>query len=366
LQEIFEEMRRKGVRVDKALLVKIKKDTEKTMSSMGKIFSRLSVDFNPESPKKVEELLFGNLGHPPILKTETGRFSTDERTLHILSETGNFTVKHLLKYRKTKNILLYCKAIERALKKDGRCHPSYTTNCITGRAYSKNPDIQNIPKELRKVIVPDKGKVFISSDYSQIDVRILAHLSQDPSLLEIFWQGKDIYSEIAKALGVERDLAKKICLSVLYGRKEWVLSQDLSISQKEAARYINKFYEKYSGVKKFIENVNRQAKKKGYVVSLAGREIPVESCEDIRKKALARKIQASTADIFLQGTLVNLFKIFGGKKTRVVFHVHDELVLETPIESADSTEKLVKEVMESSWQLEVPLKVKTKIGYRWG
>lgn len=366
LQKILNKIGEEGICMDRYLLSKIKRDAEKTLEKIKNVISTLDCDLDPESPQKVRQVLFDKLMLPPGPTTPKGKSSTDTRVLGLFLQSGIPEVKYLIRYRATSNLLSSCKRLEESLDKDGKSHPTYSLDSITARAYSKNPDIQKIPKDLRKVIVPDKGKVFISSDYSQIDVRILAHFSQDPSLLEIFWQGKDIYSEIARVLGVRRDLAKKICLSVLYGRKEWALSQDLSISQKEAAWYINKFYEKYSGVKKFIENINRQAKKKGYVVSLAGREIPVEPCEDIRKKAIARKIQASTADIFLQGALVNLFEIFDGKKTRVVFHVHDELVLETPVESAESTEKLLREVMESSWQLEVPLKVKTKIGYRWG
>jgi len=365
LQDILDKLKQEGVCIDRPLLVRIKKDAEKTLNKIKKILSNVEDSFDPDSYQDTRDLLFSRLNLPPVIKTAKGDFSTDNRTLALLLEGGAPLVGYIIKYRETKKLLEQCRNIEKSLDKNNRSHPTYTLNCVTGRAYSNNPSIQNIPKKLRKAIMPAKGKIFISSDYSQIDIRILAHFSKDPLLLKKFNQQKDIYTEIAKDLNVKRDIAKRICLSLVYGEGKWGLSQDLSISQTKAESYMDTFFKRYSKVEKFIEDVNCQAREKGYVLSLAGRKIPVEMGEDIRKKAVARKIQASTADVFLKGALINLFKIFDGTKTRVVFHIHDEIVLETPIEFAKSTEKLVREMMESSWKLEVPLKVKTKISSRW-
>lgn len=217
----------------------------------------------------------------------------DDEVLKVLVEGGCEIAKDLRCYRREYSLIESCREIEKNLDQDSLCHPNYSPDNSTGRVCYSKPAIQQVPSELRQVVIAREGKVFILADYKQIDVRMIAHFSKDRNLIEAFEREEDVYETLMKELRlVDRDVAKEIFLSIPYGRGCLSLSRSLHISQVEAQNYIDKFFKKYREVKNFIDDTIDDAFGVGYVKTLRG-EIEVDrnlSKSEMRKKAIARKI----------------------------------------------------------------------------
>jgi len=367
--KILGKMQEKGVRVDQELLAKRKgQATVRAETLKDKIFAQVGI-FNVNSPAQVAGILFDKLQLPPIKKGEQG-WSVDDEVLKVLVEGGCEIAKDLRCYRREDSLIESCREIEKNLDEDGISHPEYSLDSITGRVYYCKPAIHKVPKELKELIIPRKGNVFILADYKQIDVRIIAHFSEDRNLIETFRRDGDIYETTMDELGLaNRNLAKEICLSICYGRGCLSLSKILEISQVEARKLKDKFFEKYRGVTNFIDDTMNDASTLGYVRTLGEREIEVDpslSKPEIRKKAIARKIQGSTADLVIGNAMVDVHEAIQPWDSDLVLQVHDELMIEAPIEAERYVKGTVKEKMEHAVQLNVPLKVDIAISKSWG
>ena len=367
--KILGEMQERGVRVDQELLAKRKGEaTARAETLKDKIFAQVGI-FNVNSPPQVAGILFDKLQLPPMKKGEQG-WSVDDEVLKVLVEGGCEIAKDLRCYRRERSLIESCKEIEKNLDEDGISHPDYSLDSITGRVYYSKPAIHKVPKELKELIIPREGKVFILADYKQIDVRIIAHFSKDRNLVEAFRRDEDVYEAIMSELGLaNRDIAKEICLSIPYGRGCLSLSKILEISQVEAQNLKDKFFEKYRGVTNFIDDTMNDASTLGYVRTLGRREIEVDpslSKPEIRKKAIARKIQGSTADLVIGNAVLKVHDALQQFDSYLILQIHDELVIETPVEAERYVKEIVKEKMEQAVELNVPLKVDITIGRSWG
>jgi DNA polymerase-1 len=275
--------------------------------------------------------------------------------------------------------------------KTGRVHTSFNqTRTATGRLSSSDPNLQNIPirselgREIRQAFIAPDGSFLLGGDYSQIDLRALAHLSQDAGLLQAFHNDEDIHAATAALLfGVERKkvtpdmrrLAKTVNFGVIYGMSEFGLEQATELSREEAAKFIAAYFEKYPGVKEYLENTKKQAREKGYVQTLLGRRryIPeINSAnrqirEAAERTAINMPVQGTSADI-IKVAMINLYREMERRrlKSKMLLQVHDELVFEVPEEELKETKKLVPQIMSTSVMLSVPLKVDIKTGRNWG
>ena len=272
----------------------------------------------------------------------------------------------------------------------GRLHTRFDqTGTATGRLSSANPNLQNIPirtelgREIRAAFVASPGRMLLSADYSQIELRILAHLSEDPILVEAFRQGEDIHSRTAQEVfGVlpleqtreHRRVAKVINFGVIYGLSPFGLAQNLGIDTKEAAKFIAAYFERYNGVKKYLENQIAETRRLGYTKTIFGRirPMPEITSPQVNLRNFAERTAMNTP---MQGAAADLIKLAmieldrrltaGGFESKMILQVHDELLFEAPENEIARLRKLVKEVMESVYKLRVPLLVETKVGPNW-
>ena len=293
----------------------------------------------------------------------------DDEVLKVLVEGGCEIAKDLRCYRREYSLIESCREIEKNLDQDSLCHPNYSPDNSTGRVYYSKPAIQQVPSELRQVVVAREGKVFILADYKQIDVRMIAHFSKDRNLIETFEREEDVYETLMKELRlVDRDMAKEIFLSIPYGRGCLSLSRSLHISQVEAQNLKDKFFEKYRGVKNFIDDTIEDASRLGYVTTLEGRRIKVDgnlSKSEIRRKAIARKIQGSTSDLVIGNAMAKVDDAIQQFDSYLILQIHDELVIEVPVEAERYVKEIVKEKMEHAARLNVPLRVDLTTGENW-
>jgi len=270
---------------------------------------------------------------------------------------------------------------------DGRIHTSFNqTGTATGRLSSSNPNMQNIPvrteegNRIREAFIPEEGKVFLAADYSQIDLRVLAHYSKDEALVKAFKDGEDIHSRTAAELfnvspmlinSDMRRVAKSINFGIVYGMSAFGLSQQLSISRKEAQRFIDKYFHLYSGVKEFMHNIVEQARTDGFVTTLLGRRRMVVDIdaknktkrEFAERMAINTPIQGSAADI-IKRAMLNVEKELKSSKlpARMLLQIHDELVFEVDKSEVESVQAVVKKLMEEALPLDVPLVVNCEVG----
>ncbi len=293
----------------------------------------------------------------------------DDEVLKVLVEGGCEIAKDLRCYRRQHSLIESCREIEKKLDQDSLCHPNYSPDNSTGRVYYSKSAIQQVPSELRQVVVAREDKVFILADYKQIDVRMIAHFSKDRNLIEAFEREEDVYETLMKELRlIDRDMAKEICLSISYGRGCPSLSKILEMSQVEAQNLKDKFFEKYRGVKNFIDDTIDDAFGVGYVRTLGGGEIEVNrnlSKSEMSKKAIARKIQGSTADLVIRNAMAKVDDAIQQFDSNLVLQVHDELIIEAPVEAERYVKEIVKEKMEHAVELNVALKVDIATGKSW-
>jgi DNA polymerase-1 len=302
-------------------------------------------------------------------------------------------VDYLLEYRHLAKLKsTYVDALPSLINpKTGRVHTSFNqTRTATGRLSSNEPNLQNIPvrgelgREVRQAFIAPPGSYLLAGDYSQIDLRALAHLSQDSSLLNAFHQDEDIHAATAAQLfGVDtsqvtpdmRRLAKTVNFGVIYGMSEYGLEQATELSREEAARFIAAYFEKYPKVKQYLESTKEQARKTGYVQTILGRRrfIPeINSSnrqvrEAAERMAINMPVQGTSADV-IKVAMLNLCREMDKQKlkSRMLLQVHDELIFEVPEEELETMRRLVPEVMSTALPLSVPLKVDTKTGSNWG
>src|SRR3989339_362407 len=391
LVKILAFMENEGIEVDLEYLNKLALDFDAAIESLkSKIFESAGGEFNPNSTKQLAEILFTRLKLPVQRKTKTG-FSTDEEALSALAPLHKLPAT-LLEYRELQKLksTYIDSIIELTDKNNRRIHTSLNqTGTATGRLSSSDPNLQNIPirsgygRQIRRAFISGPGNLFVSADYSQIDLRVLAHISQDQSLISAFINGEDIHTATAAEIfgksasqidENDRRVAKTINFGVIYGLSAFGLSQQLGISNQQAQEFIDNYFKRYSGVREWIGRSLIEASKNGHVKTLAGRirHIPdINSGNKQAKKfaeriAINTQIQGTSADI-IKIAMIDLFKCYrnGTLKAKMLMQVHDDLLFVSERDNAAGAVKLVKEKMENAVKLSVPLTVEVKTGTNW-
>ena len=384
---VLYKMEKRGVLFDREYLEGFGRELdEKSKDIEREIFEIAGEEFNLNSPKQLANILFEKLRLKPLKRTKSG-YSTDVETLTSLALEGHKIAELLLEYRKlTKLNSTFVKGILKHMDKEGRVHTTFIqTGTATGRLSSAEPNLQNLPvsdeisKKIRYAVTAPEGYTLVWADYSQIELRVLAHLSGDEKLIEAYRKGRDIHTETASHLfgvspdGVDeklRRVAKTVNFGIIYGMSPHGLSERLGIPVKEAEEYIERYFEKFPRVKDYIENTLKEAYEKGYVKTIFGRVRPLpelrSSNRNIRsfgeRAAVNATIQGSAADI-MKLAMVKLHTKL--KNAYMVLQVHDEIVIEAPEEKAEEIVKTVRETMENVIELLVPLTVDVNVGKHW-
>ncbi|MDD5601135.1 MAG: DNA polymerase, partial [Actinomycetota bacterium] len=392
LIRILAEMEYTGVCIDREYLNDLIKEYDREIKNLEKeIYELCGEKFNINSSRQLAEVLYNKLGLPAVKRTKTG-LSTDAESLRAIYDSSPVIAK-ILDYReKTKLKNTYIDVLPRLIDPvDLRVHATYhQLGTSTGRISSSDPNLQNIPvrteygRQIRKAFIPGAGyDLIMSADYSQIELRILAHLSEDEILIDSFRKDEDIHARTASELfdvdynEVTEELrrkAKTINFGIIYGMTEYGLMNRLSIPEEEAREYIKKYFERYQGVNKYLKFLVDEAYKKGYSTTIFGRKRYLRelgsSNSQVRslgeRYAVNTPIQGSAADIIKLSTIVLFDKLKSEKiDSNIILHVHDELVLELKEKDSEIIRKILKESMENCVKLKVNLKVDIKSGVNW-
>jgi DNA polymerase-1 len=384
-------MEQAGVQLDCGVLAEMSAKLQGDIRRLERtIHEHAGVEFNVNSPKQLGDVLFNRLALPKPFKYGKGKtISTAQDVLEGLAAEHEI-VRLVLEFRQlTKLKSTYIDALPLLCRK-GRLHTSFNQAATaTGRLSSTNPNLQNIPirtelgREIRAAFVAAPGKLLVAADYSQIELRLLAHYSQDPLLLEAYRTGIDIHTlTAAEVFGVppmlidaeHRRRAKAVNFGIVYGLSPFGLAQQLGIEQKEAKRFIEAYFERYAGVRGFIERTLEQARRDGFVRNLFGRKRPIPDLlsKNPNLRGFAERTAVNTP---LQGTAADLIKIAmlrldreirqRGLSAKMLLQVHDELVLEVPEAEVETVKAVVKECMEGAHALSVPLDVEVAVGANW-
>ncbi len=384
-------MERNGVALDLGLLREMSHNLGKEMMRIeAEIYNCLGHKFNVNSSQQLSQVLYEELKLPKPRKTKSG-YSTEASALEELKGTHPI-IELVLQYRQLAKLKsTYTDAFLGLINpRTGRLHTSFNqTGTVTGRLSSSEPNLQNIPvrgelgSKIRQAIIAQPGWLLLSADYSQIDLRVLAHISQDPELIATFLRNEDVHTATAsrvfnvppeKVTPDMRRVAKTVNFGVIYGMSDYGLEQATSFTREEAARFIASYFEKYPGVKRYIEDTKKQARELGYVQTVMGRRryIPeINSTnrqvrEAAERMAINMPVQGTSADI-IKIAMVNLHRemVKNSLKSKMLLQVHDELVFETPPEELDTMRHLVSKIMPSALKLSVPLKIDIKVGKNW-
>lgn len=390
---ILSKMERAGISLDTKQLATMEIELEETIGNIeAEIFEVTGEEINLNSPKQVGELLFNKLDLPVVKKTKTG-YSTDSSVLETLDGKNISPVPGLiLQYRELGKLLsTYVKTLpELVHPADKRLHTHFNQHvAATGRLSSNNPNLQNIPirtdlgRKIRKAFVPKKGHVLLGADYSQVELRLLAHFSEDPTMLKAFNNGEDIHRQTAsEIMGVpldevtseDRSAAKAVNFGLMYGQSSFGLAGQLKISRKEAKDYITRYFENFSRVKSYLDGLKEKAEKDGYAITMSGRKrfLPDIHSKNRTVKSMAERVAINSP---IQGTAADIIKMAmitidkrlqeEGLETRMLLQVHDELIFEVPEKEVEKVKKLVKEGMENVVDLKVPLTVDMGTGESW-
>jgi DNA polymerase-1 len=391
---ILERMEATGIKVDVAALAELSKEMDALLDQERRAIHGLAGgSFNVDSPKQLREVLFGALKLKPGKKTaKSGEFSTDAATLEELAEHHEIA-RRLLSYRELAKLKgTYVDTLPTLVNPEtGRVHTSYhPTGAATGRLSSSDPNLQNIPARtpiglrIRSAFVPDDGCVFLASDYSQVELRVLAHLCGDVALQAAFRAGEDIHRvTAAKVFGVDpalvtddmRRRAKAVNFGILYGMSEARLARDQGMTRQDAHDFIEAYFDRFKSVKAYIEGVRAEAMREGQVRTLFGR---VRSFAVLKRRAHRGEIEQAlrgAVNTTIQGTAADLMKLAmqrvarvlddGGLRARLLLQVHDELLLEVPRAELDIVKDRVRDAMEHVHPLSVPLSVDQKAGGDW-
>ncbi len=383
---VLEKMTKSGILINLKFLEALGKDLKGRLVSIEKeIYSKVGHEFNLNSPKQLQVVLFDELNLPVFKKTKTGR-STDEETLRELSEAHPM-VPLFLEYRQLfKLVSTYIDALPKSIAEDGRVHSTFNVEgAATGRLSSQNPNLQNIPikgttgGEIRKAFIVPKGKVLLGADYSQIELRIMAHLADDPGLKKAFKEGLDVHSlTSAKIFKIpveqvnkeQRNIGKTMNFATLYGQGPRALSKQLGISYEMARSYIDEYFLEFPKVREWMGNILNKAYQDGFVETLWGRKRYMPELQSANKMfksageraAINHPVQGTAADM-IKKAMVEIDKVID---CPMILQVHDELLFECDPKDLEKVAKLVKEKMENALKLSVPVVVDLKVGPNWG
>ncbi len=387
---VLARMETRGVLVDQMALVAFGNMlSERIAACQGIIYGYAGGEFNINSPKQLGELLFEKLGLPAMKKTKSG-YSTNADVLEKLKNKHPI-IQAILDYRMLAKLKsTYADGLVKQIADDGRIHTTFQNMVTaTGRLSSTEPNLQNIPvrtelgSEIRRMFVPADGCVFVDADYSQIELRVLAHIAGDAQMQEAFRSGLDIHTATAaQVFGVEpeqvtplqRRHAKAVNFGIVYGISEFSLAEDIGVTRKEAKAYIESYLANYSGVRAYMQNIVAKAKEDGYVTTLFGRrrDLPELKSSNFNIRSFGERVALNTP---IQGTAADIIKLAmlhvdtalrqAKLRARLILQVHDELIVECPVEEAETVRKLVTEQMEHVMTLKVPLLAEAKIGESW-
>ena len=389
LVSVLADMEITGIKVDKDVLDEMKKEIDVKIELLeDSIYNLAGTKFNISSPKQLGEVLFVNLGLPSGKKNKTG-YSTDVKVLEKLAVNYPIAEK-ILEYRAlTKLNSTYIEGLENYILEDGKIHTIYKqTLTRTGRLSSTEPNLQNIPvreemgRKIRKAFVP-VNDLLLSADYSQIELRILAHISKCPGLIEAFKNEIDIHTKVASDIygiptsGVTKTMrrtAKAVIFGIVYGISGFGLGENLHISKSEADEFIKKYFELYPEVKKYTEDVVKFAHENGYVTTLFGRKRVIDEIKNPNyiikstgeRMAMNTPIQGTSADI-MKMAMIKVYNRFikDGITSKILLQVHDEIIVDVKIDELEIVKKIIKEEMENAYRLDVPLKVEIDTGINW-
>ena len=384
------EMEKNGIRVDGEALHQYGKKLRTRIEELtAEIHAMAGEEFNINSPKKLGEILFEKLGLKNGKKTKTG-YSTSAEVLEKLTNAHPI-IPRILEYRQlTKLNSTYAEGLAGYIRADGRIHGKFhQTVTVTGRISSADPNLQNIPtrmplgREIRKVFIPEEGSVFVDADYSQIELRVLAHMSGDAALIAAYQADEDIHAITASQVfdvpldqvdSTLRRKAKAVNFGIVYGISSFGLGQDLDISRKEAEGYIEKYFATYGKVKEFLDRTVEDAKKNGYTVTMFGRRRPIPELASSNfmtrsfgeRAAMNAPVQGTAADIIkIAMVRVNRRLKEEHLQSKLVLQIHDELIIETKKEEVEIVQKLLVEEMMHAAELSVPLLVDANVGDSW-
>jgi len=392
LSGVLAEMEEQGIEVDTEALKQYGTELAAQLDSIMKaVYDAAGTEFNINSPKQLGEILFEKLSLPTIKKTKTG-YSTDAEVLEKL-EPYHPAIGHILHYRTLAKLQsTYIEGLLKEVRAEtGKVHTYYKqTIAATGRLSSQYPNLQNIPirleegRKIRKVFVPSEpGWSILTADYSQIELRVLAHISQDEKLMEAFVHDMDIHTKTAMdVFGVSeadvdsnmRRQAKAVNFGIVYGISDYGLSQNLHITRKEAAQFIEQYFAVFQGVRQYMDDIVKQARQNGYVTTLLQRRryLPEITASNFNLRSFAERTAMNTP---IQGTAADIIKLAmvqmdkrlkqDGLRSRMLLQVHDELVFEVPEDEIGTMKMTVAEVMENALKLDVPLKVEVDAGTNW-
>lgn len=389
LIKVLAKMEIEGIRVDAKILEDMKKDISTKIEEIEKdIYTLAREEFNIASPKQLGEILFDKLKLPYAKKNKTG-YVTDA---NVLGRLTNFEiVAKILEYRMlTKLYSTYLEGILNTISSDGKIHTIYTQALTrTGRLSSIEPNLQNIPirnefgRLIRKAFVPEENSIILSSDYSQIELRVFAHLSNVKELVDAFNNNLDIHTKTAMDIfnvdmkditPLMRRQAKAVNFGILYGISSYGLSEDLKISPSEAKKFMDKYFETYPGIKDYMQKLIDDAYLKGYSITLMNRRRNIEELKNTNhniksmgeRMALNTPIQGTSADI-LKKAMIEIDNIFTKEniKSKMLLQVHDELIFNVYNDEIDKVKEIVKDTMENTYKLSVPLKVSINTGNNW-
>lgn len=391
VEPVLEKMSKNGVLIDQNLLNKLGVDLKKRLAILEEnIYKHVGHEFNLNSPKQLAEVLFDELGLPVFKKTKTGR-STDEETLRELSD-AHPVLPLLLEYRQLfKLISTYVDALPKSIQEDGRIHSTFNVEgAATGRLSSTNPNLQNIPVkgstggEIRKAFIAPAGKVLLGADYSQIELRIMAHVSDDPGLKKAFNEGVDIHALTASRIFKvpveevnkdQRTVGKTMNFATLYGQGPRALSRQLGVDFATAREYIAEYFTQFPKVRDWMAKVLDQGYKTGYVETIWGRKryIPELQAQNKMMKAYGERaainhpIQGTSADM-IKKAMVEIDKEFTEKKLdcKMILQVHDELDFECDPSCLKEAAEIICRRMESAIELSIPVVSELKTGPNWG
>ncbi len=399
LLSVLEEMEWQGIRVNPEPLADLGQELEARLERLSEdIFQKAGKRFNIGSPKQLQEVLFKQLRLPTVKKTKTG-YSTDNEVLQELAyyhELPSLVFEHrqLSKLKST-----YVEALPRMVHpRTGRIHASFNqTVTATGRLSSSDPNLQNIPTgreptadgsvdpggRIREAFIPEEGHQFLSADYSQIELRLLAHFSQDERLLDAFARGEDIHNYVAAQIyGVDgsevtprmRRVAKAVNFGIIYGLSPYGLSRTIRVSVEDATKFIEGYYQRHPGVEKLLEDILREAKEKGYVSTILGRRRQIGGIRSTQghnlnaseRAAINTVMQGSAADL-IKVAMINIHRRIGREKrpSRMLLQIHDELLFEVPESDVQKETEVVAKEMTEALHLRVPVEVHTKAGRNW-
>jgi len=383
--KVLYKMEQEGIAIDTGALANLNSELQRKVADFEKqIFEIADENFNLASPKQLANILYEKLKLPVLKKNASGP-STDAETLEMLLEQSEHPILEPIKnWREFQKLQgTYTEALPKLLSpKTYRLHTTFLPwGTATGRLSSVNPNLQNIPvrseegRRIRTAFVPSRENwKIISVDYSQIELRMLAHLSKDPVLSNAFLQGMDIHAATAEKIGCPRSAAKIVNFGVIYGMSAFRLAKDLHITRSKAMEFINGYFNLYSKVKTYFEEVVSEAKKSGYVETIAKRRryLPELQASEHQERAMAERmamnspIQGSAADLIMEAMLRLHAKIESENlPLKMLLQVHDELVFECPKENAEEFSQMIKHEMENAWPLSVPILANVGIGDNW-